>query len=88
MRELKRRQADAFSEARSIEKSWITALGRWESQLGKARATAVYGEIREFQILQREDLQVGVLRAMAYPPESFLYVTCFLAVVLSRWRCT
>ncbi|CAM9478023.1 unnamed protein product, partial [Scytosiphon promiscuus] len=58
MRELKRRQADASSEAISIEQSWMAALGRWEAQLGKARAAAVRGEIREFWILQREDFEM------------------------------
>lgn len=58
MRELRRRQAEACSEALSIEQSWMAALSRWKSQLGKARAAAVNGEVGEFRILQREDAEV------------------------------
>ncbi|CAM9286402.1 unnamed protein product, partial [Hapterophycus canaliculatus] len=58
MRELKRRQAAVFSEARSMEQSWMAALVRWETQLSRARAAAVHGETRELRILQREDSEV------------------------------
>lgn len=58
MRELRRRQAEACSEACSIERSWMASLARWKSQLGKARAAAVDGEVGEIRILQREDTEV------------------------------
>lgn len=59
MRELRRQQAQASSEARSIERSWMAALARWVAQLGKARSAAVDGEVGELRILQREDAEVG-----------------------------
>ncbi len=62
MRELRRRQAEASSEARSIERSWMAALARWVAQLGKARRAAVRGEVGELRILQREDAEVGHTR--------------------------
>lgn len=58
MRELRRRQAAACMEARSIKRFWMTALARWAAQLVKARAAAISGEIEEFQILQQEDAEV------------------------------
>ncbi|CAB1105292.1 unnamed protein product [Ectocarpus sp. CCAP 1310/34] len=59
MRELRGRQADVSLEARSIERSWIVSLAKWEAQLVKARAAAADAEVRGLRILQREDAEVG-----------------------------
>ncbi|CAM9347331.1 unnamed protein product, partial [Ectocarpus sp. 13 AM-2016] len=59
MRELRGRQADASLEARSIERSWIASLAKWEAQLVKARAAAADAEVRELRILQLEDAETA-----------------------------
>lgn len=66
MRQLRERQAAACSEARSIERSWISSLARWAGQLVKARAAAVGGEVGELRILQREDAEVSDVLLSSY----------------------